>query len=79
MRIVERRAFLTLAGGAAVLPRFAIAQADTRPEIVIAVQALVTSNTLDPVAEQGDQLDDRPARHAQAVEAGVDPLGEVLG
>ncbi len=51
---VERRAFLTLATGAVALPRFAIAQADTRPEIVVAVQALVTSNTLDPLAEQSN-------------------------
>src|SRR5690242_3703944 len=51
---VDRRAFLTLAAGTAALPRFAIAQSDTRPEIVIAVQALVTSNTLDPLAEQSN-------------------------
>ena len=51
---VDRRTFMSLAAGTAALPRFAIAQADTRPEIVIAVQALVTSNTLDPVAEQSN-------------------------
>ena len=51
---VERRTFLTLAAGTAALPRFAIAQSDTRPEIVVAVQALVTSNTLDPLAEQSN-------------------------
>jgi peptide/nickel transport system substrate-binding protein len=51
---VERRAFLMLASGAVALPRFAIAQSDTRPEIVVAVQKLVTSNTLDPVAEQSN-------------------------
>ena len=51
---IGRRTFLTLAGGAVALPRFAIAQGDNRPEVVIAVQKLVTSNTLDPVAEQSN-------------------------
>jgi peptide/nickel transport system substrate-binding protein len=51
---LERRSFLTLAGGAVALPRFAIAQTDQRPDVTVAVQALVTSNTLDPVAEQSN-------------------------
>jgi peptide/nickel transport system substrate-binding protein len=52
--MIGRRTFLTLAGGAIALPRVAIAQGDNRPEVVIAVQKLVTSNTLDPVAEQSN-------------------------
>jgi peptide/nickel transport system substrate-binding protein len=51
---VERRTFLMLASGITAIPRFAIAQSDTRPEIVVAVQKLVTSNTLDPLAEQSN-------------------------
>jgi peptide/nickel transport system substrate-binding protein len=54
MMMIGRRTFLTLAGGAIALPRVAIAQGDNRPEVVIAVQKLVTSNTLDPVAEQSN-------------------------
>ena len=51
---LTRRFLLKLAGGAVALPRVALAQADTRPAITIAVQALTTSNTLDPVAEQSN-------------------------
>jgi peptide/nickel transport system substrate-binding protein len=54
MQKLTRRSMLKLAGGALVLPRVALAQADTRPVIQIAVQALATSNTLDPVAEQSN-------------------------
>src|SRR5580698_172321 len=54
MPALPRRQLLRLAGAASALPRFAIAQSDTRPEITVAVQALVTSNTLDPVAEQSN-------------------------
>ncbi len=54
MPSIARRRLLALAGAASALPRFAIAQSDTRPQITIAVQALVTSNTLDPVAEQSN-------------------------
>ena len=49
-----RRAFLTLAGGAMAMPRFAVAQGDDRPTITIAVQKLATSNTLDCLAEQSN-------------------------
>lgn len=49
-----RRTFLTLAGGAIAMPRIAFAEGDNRPEVVIAVQKIVTSNTLDPVAEQSN-------------------------
>ena len=54
MPLLARRHLLALTGAAAALPRFAIAQSDARPEITVAVQALVTSNTLDPVAEQSN-------------------------
>lgn len=37
--------------GAATLPRFAIAQADTRPTVTVAVQRIATSNTLDIINE----------------------------
>ena len=39
---------------AAALPRFAIAQADSRPSITIAVQKVSTSNTLEPMREQSN-------------------------
>ncbi|MCQ4161868.1 ABC transporter substrate-binding protein [Roseomonas sp. GC11] len=47
---LTRRSVL-LAAGAAALPRFAIAQADTRPSLTIAVQKLSTSGTLDILRE----------------------------
>ncbi len=44
-----------LAGAAATaLPRVAIAQADTRPTITVAVQTIATSNTLDDLREQSN-------------------------
>jgi peptide/nickel transport system substrate-binding protein len=55
-RISRRQAIF--AGGAATalsaLPRFAIAQADTRPSITIAVQKISNSNTLDTLREQSN-------------------------
>src|SRR5580658_6162649 len=54
MPSIVRRRLLALAGAASTLPRFAIGQSDTRPEITVAVQALTTSNTLDPVEEQSN-------------------------
>ena len=51
---LTRRRLVKLASAGLVLPRVAFAQADTRPEITVAVQALVTSNTLDPLAEQSN-------------------------
>ncbi len=55
-RISRRQAII--AGGAATalsaLPRFAIAQADTRPSITIAVQKISNSNTLDTLREQSN-------------------------
>jgi peptide/nickel transport system substrate-binding protein len=47
---LSRRATLA-AAATATLPRFAIAQADTRPAITVAVQRIATSNTLDIVYE----------------------------
>ncbi len=46
----------TLAGlaGAASLPRFAIAQADNRPVITVAVQKIAITNTLDLLREQSN-------------------------
>ena len=54
MTVLTRRSVLRLAGSTLVLPRVALAQSDNRPVVTIAVQALVTSNTLDPVAEQSN-------------------------
>ena len=52
MRLTRRS--LIAAAGAAALPRFAIAQADQRPDIKVAVQLIATSNTIDPIAEQSN-------------------------
>ena len=41
-----------LAGAAAALPRFAIAQGDTRPALTIAVQKIANTGTLEPLREQ---------------------------
>ncbi len=54
---LTRRGMLGLSAGAAgslVLPRFAIAQADNRPSITIAVQKVANSNTLDVLREQSN-------------------------
>ncbi len=44
----------TAATSLLILPRFAIAQADNRPSITIAVQKVSNSNTLDPLREQSN-------------------------
>ncbi len=51
---LPRRSMLGGLAGAAALPRFAIAQADTRPTVTVAVQAIANSNTLDPLREQSN-------------------------
>ena len=54
---LTRRGMLGLSAGAAgslILPRFAIAQADNRPSITIAVQKVSNSNTLDVLREQSN-------------------------
>lgn len=51
--MLSRRTALGLAG-ATLLPRIAIAQADTRPSITIAVQKISTSATLETLREQSN-------------------------
>ncbi len=51
---VSRRSVLAGLAAASVLPAPAIAQADSRPVIRIAVQQNTTSNTLDPLREQSN-------------------------
>lgn len=54
MMNLSRRALLGAGAGAALLPRFAIAQADNRPTISIAVQKISNSNTLEVLREQSN-------------------------
>ncbi|CAN1558727.1 DdpA ABC-type dipeptide transport system, periplasmic component [Rhabdaerophilaceae bacterium] len=57
MTVISRRAALHAALGSATvaaLPRFSIAQADSRPMITIAVQNIATSNTLEMLNEQSN-------------------------
>ncbi len=54
MAMLRRRDALKLTAAAAALPRFAIAQTDTRPTITIAVQRISNSNTLDLMREQSN-------------------------
>ena len=54
MILLPRRAVLAGAAVAVALPRFAIAQADNRPSITIAVQKISNSNTLEPLREQSN-------------------------
>src|SRR6478736_3397441 len=49
-----RRGAIALGGSALILPRFAIAQADNRPSITIAVQKIANSNTLETLREQSN-------------------------
>ncbi|MCG7360879.1 ABC transporter substrate-binding protein [Roseomonas sp. ACRSG] len=51
---ISRRALLGAGAGALMLPRFAIAQADNRPTISIAVQKISNSNTLEVLREQSN-------------------------
>ncbi len=51
--MLSRRTALGLTG-AVVLPRFAIAQSDTRPAITVAVQKISTSATLETLREQSN-------------------------
>ncbi len=53
MAALTRRTALASAGALA-LPRFAVAQADQRPAITVAVQEIVTSNLLEMLAEQSN-------------------------
>ncbi len=55
--LLPTRRRLGLAGlSALALPRFAIAQADQRPAITVAVQTISTSNTLEPLREQSNVM-----------------------
>ena len=51
--VLPRRTAMLLAA-AAGLPRVAVAQADTRPSITVAVQTIATSGTLEPMREQSN-------------------------
>jgi peptide/nickel transport system substrate-binding protein len=56
---ISRRALLGASvfgagAGALVLPRFAVAQADNRPSITVAVQKISNSNTLEVLREQSN-------------------------
>ena len=48
--MIRRRTLLT--GAALAAPRFALAQADTRPSLTIAVQKIANTGTLEPLREQ---------------------------
>jgi len=55
--MIDRRHLLGASAGAALLPRFAIAQSaapDTRPAITVAVQIVSISGTLEPMREQSN-------------------------
>jgi peptide/nickel transport system substrate-binding protein len=56
---MNRRSLLFGAGAAGALPRFAIAQADTRPAITVAVQKISNTGTLDPLREQSSNASER--------------------
>ncbi|HEY2026883.1 MAG TPA: ABC transporter substrate-binding protein, partial [Gemmatimonadaceae bacterium] len=54
MATIRRRSLLAATAATAVLPRFAIAQADQRPNVTVAVQKVSNSNTLDGLREQSN-------------------------
>ncbi|MBI0535053.1 ABC transporter substrate-binding protein [Roseomonas sp. KE2513] len=54
MARLSRRAALASAGASLVLPRFAIAQADQRLSVTVAVQKIANSNTLETLREQSN-------------------------
>ncbi|MBR0673806.1 ABC transporter substrate-binding protein [Neoroseomonas soli] len=51
---LARRSLLAGGAGLLALPRFAVAQADQRPSITIAVQKVTNSNTLEVLREQSN-------------------------
>ena len=54
MTAITRRSALAMGAASVALPRFAIAQADSRPSVTVAVQNIVTSNTLEMRREQSN-------------------------
>jgi peptide/nickel transport system substrate-binding protein len=54
MTRITRRAALAAAAAVPALPRLAVAQADQRPALTIAVQKVSNSNTLEPPREQSN-------------------------
>ena len=56
MAVVSRRTALASAGAAVVLPRpaLALAQADQRPSVTVAVQKIANTNTLETLREQSN-------------------------
>jgi peptide/nickel transport system substrate-binding protein len=51
---LDRRSLLAGGAGLLTLPRIALAQADQRPSITVAVQKVANSNTLEPLREQSN-------------------------
>jgi peptide/nickel transport system substrate-binding protein len=51
---LTRRTAIAATAGSLMLPRFAIGQADQRPSIVVAVQKISNSNTLEVLREQSN-------------------------
>jgi len=51
---LDRRSLLAGGAGLLAMPRFAVAQADQRPSITVAVQKVSNSNTLEPLREQSN-------------------------
>jgi len=51
---ITRRAAIAGLASPLILPRFALAQADNRPSIVVAVQKISNTNTLDVLREQSN-------------------------
>ncbi|GGJ12458.1 ABC transporter substrate-binding protein [Neoroseomonas lacus] len=51
---LDRRSLLAGGAGLLTLPRVALAQADQRPSITVAVQKVSNSNTLEPLREQSN-------------------------
>ena len=58
-RVKRRHLLAALALPTAALPRVAVAQADARPAITVAVQKIANTNTLDPMREQSSNVSER--------------------
>ncbi len=52
--MITRRQSILAGAGTLLLPRFAIAQSDTRPAVTVAVQKISNSNALDDLREQSN-------------------------
>ncbi len=76
MTLITRRTALATAAASVALPRFAIGQSDSRPSVTVAVQNIVTSNTLD-MRREGSNVGTRIFRNYVEPMVDTDWVGDM--